>query len=116
MGSLKDKAFGDGFAPYPHGPGVKSPHSLESARIIAPKVGPQQRLVLDNLKREGPCTPDESAVRLGISILNTRPRFAELNKLGLITRTGKRRPNSSGVKADEWRALTDEEIRRGVQG
>jgi predicted ArsR family transcriptional regulator len=108
MGRMKESYYGDMFAdvtPYPHGPGVKSVHSLESARLIAPKVGPQQKLVLDSLRKDGPATADEVGARVGISLLNSRPRITELFRLGLVERTGEKRRNKvSNVRAAVWRA------------
>jgi hypothetical protein len=123
MSGLKDSAFGDtpfgdfeNRQPYPRGPGVKSVHSLESANKIAPKVGPQQALVLKSLNEDGPATPDEVGIRIGISLLNARPRCTELSKLGLIERVPdasepggflKRANAVSGHRAVVWRAKPD---------
>lgn len=48
-------------------------------------------------------TADEIAAELGESILSVRPRVAELNKRGLIVKTGERRRSSGGRMSHVWR-------------
>lgn len=48
-------------------------------------------------------TADECAHALGLSILAIRPRVTELNKSGVICKTGRRRCNYSGANAHVWR-------------
>jgi predicted ArsR family transcriptional regulator len=50
-------------------------------------------------------TADECAEAIGISPLSLRPRFAELHVGGWIDRTGLRRRNASGRKANVWRLV-----------
>jgi DNA-binding transcriptional ArsR family regulator len=52
-------------------------------------------------------TADEIAYVLKYSILTVRPRVSELNKMGLITDTEKRRANTSGRMAIVWRRKAD---------
>ena len=91
---------------YPIAPGYKvSGTSQESAQRIAPQVKGLRAKVLASLSNHGPATPDETAERLGLSILSIRPRFSELKEIGLIEETGKRRRNDSGHSAEVWRAV-----------
>jgi len=52
-------------------------------------------------------TADEIAYELKYSILTVRPRVSELRKMGLITDTEKRRPNTSGRNAIVWKRTPD---------
>lgn len=89
--------------PYPRSPGFKEPTtSRDAAAAIAPRMGSLQASVLNMLATQ-PMTPDEAAAAIGCTVLAVRPRFSELSKIEKIVRTGERRANASGVKADVWR-------------
>ena len=91
-------------AVYPESPRYKAPGaSQQAARRIVPLVTGLRAKVLRSLREDGPGTPDEIAERLGFSILSVRPRFSELNRLGLIEQSNERRTNDSGHRADVWR-------------
>ena len=64
--------------------------------------------MLRSLREGGPGTPDEIAERLGLSILSVRPRFSELNRLGLIEQTSEKRSNNSGHRAGVWRVAAND--------
>lgn len=84
-------------------PGFKEPTtSRDAAKAVRPRVSDLARQIVDLLLYQ-PMTPDEAALALGKTLLTIRPRFSELNKLGLIEKTGARRANSSGLKAHVWR-------------
>ena len=103
MSSFKPM-LGDSLAVYPESPGYKAPGtSQQAARRMAPLVAGLRAKVLRSLREDGSGTPDEIAERLGLSILSVRPRFSELNRLGLIEQTNERRTNDSGHRADVWR-------------
>jgi hypothetical protein len=81
---------------YPLVPGAKvAGTSRDAADKVAPKVAGGRRL--------GPKTPDEVAAAIGKSVLYVRPRMSELAAQGLVEKTGVRRPNDSGLDANEWR-------------
>lgn len=104
MTGLKDTMLGDRLATYPYSPGHKvNGTSQEAARRVAPVAGTLRDKVLLALKLYGPLTPDETAEKLGMSILSIRPRFSELHRLGLIEQTSERRTNDSGHRAEVWR-------------
>ncbi len=89
---------------YPLSPGFKEPTTSKDAatkmKVRAPKL--QARvLTAIGISRHG-LTPDECAKLLKTSILSVRPRFSELSKLEKIERSGARRANESGLKADVW--------------
>lgn len=50
-------------------------------------------------------TADQTARRLGSSVLSIRPRLSELYNLGLIVKTGEKRKNVSGKRAAVWQAV-----------
>jgi hypothetical protein len=90
---------------YPHQPGSKERGgtSEAAARGISPAAPYLRGRVLACLRDRGPATPDECAARLDLDILSVRPRLSELARLGLIVKTGERRPNRSGAMANVWR-------------
>lgn len=75
--------------------------ALES---IAPRVERIQGLALLAVREAGDpgLTADEVAQRLKLSVLAVRPRITELNKLGQIKATDRRRRNASGRLATVW--------------
>lgn len=88
---------------YPTVPGFKEPTtSRAAASAVRPRVSDLHSRIIAALRLLN-ATPDEVAVRLGETLLTIRPRFSELNRLGLIEKTGERRPNASGLKAAVWR-------------
>jgi predicted ArsR family transcriptional regulator len=93
---------------YPKAPGYKErTTSQEAAEAIKPAARMLRDRVLSSLARIGPRTADEMAASLGEDILSIRPRFTELRRLGLIEKTGERRPNKSGADANVWRIWAD---------
>jgi predicted HTH transcriptional regulator len=92
-------------AGYPYMPGSKERGgtSEAAAQAIAPAASYLRGRVLACLSERGPATADECAARLDLDILSIRPRFSELAHLGLIVKTGERRPNRSGALANVWR-------------
>jgi len=89
---------------YPERPGHKGGDtSREAAEKIAPKVARLQTRVIAALNRHGPMTTDETAAKIGESVLAVRPRFSELSREGVIEKTGERRANESGMSANVWR-------------
>lgn len=89
---------------YPNSPGFKVPGtSQEAAFAIKGRSDILRANCLKALSMIGPHTADETADRIGESVLAVRPRFSELLALGLIEDTGIRRPNASGRNATVWR-------------
>jgi hypothetical protein len=100
--------FGSESAPsrYPEVPGFKAAGpSQEAAKQIAPSVTRLQRVVLAELANwpDGK-TADELAILCRLSPFSTRPRLTELQIKGRVFKTGRRRPNESGMTASVWRA------------
>lgn len=79
--------------------------SEEAALAIESKAATLRGQVLRLLQSGQHLTADEIAQRLEEGILSIRPRVSELKKLGLIEKTGDRRPNASGMNAAVWRAV-----------
>ena len=89
---------------YPQAPGWKEPTTSKDAAIaIEPKAKRLRALVLADLRRNPASTADETAARIGESVLSVRPRFAELNRDLIIQKTGIKRRNESGLFANTWR-------------
>ena len=90
---------------YPDSPGFKEKGgtSEEAAATVAKDLVKLRERVLDVIWFS-PCTADEVAAALGMSVLAIRPRVSELRKLGKIVRQGGRRLNASGIPAWVWRA------------
>jgi hypothetical protein len=96
-------------APYGVLPGHKEPTtSRDAARTMGGTAALLRERVLVAVIAAGErgLTPDETATILGESVLAIRPRFSELGPkhYGLITPTGERRRNESGLLAKAWRA------------
>lgn len=104
MSRIAEAAFGD--TPYPESPGFKKTGtSSDAARAIGTHSKKLREDVLAEFAKAAPAglTADEVAGRLGKRVLAIRPRVSELGKLEKIVRTGERRANESGLKADVWR-------------
>lgn len=90
---------------YPAQPGAKvdGPSRL-AAEHIGPSVDTLRGLALREIfKSQRGLTADETAERLGLSLLSIRPRVTELKRLGEIEDSGVRRKNTSGRYATVWR-------------
>lgn len=61
--------------------------------------------VLKVYELRGPCTADEVAEALHMSVLTVRPRVTELKAMGKLVDTRLRRPNKSGRKAAVLKAV-----------
>ena len=95
----------DLFTIYPNQPGWKSEGT---SRIAAESIKPRAETLRERvywLLQHHELTADETAQRLGLSVLSVRPRLSELNKMGKIVETNVRRRNESGVFAAVWRAI-----------
>ena len=92
---------------YPLAPGHKNKEKDNPSKLAAEEMKPKAATLrgkcLETIRRFE-MTADEVATTINESILSTRPRIAELAKLGEIEDTGKRRVNQSGKLATVWRA------------
>lgn len=87
---------------YPNTPGFKEPTtSAAAAESMKPTARTLRSKVLDCLALANG-TADEIAARLDASPLAIRPRFTELQRMGKIEDTGRRRRNASGRSAKVW--------------
>lgn len=77
--------------------------SVEAAISMHPTAGTLRALVLDYLRSHGPATDEQIADALGMSGNTERPRRVELERAGLVVRTGTGRTRS-GRAAAEWSA------------
>lgn len=94
---------------YPHAPGYKEAETSKAAAIaMKPRASKLRDRAMEQLQIETHygrgCTADELAERCKVTVLSMRPRITELNKLGLIEKSGIRRKNASGQTAHVWRA------------
>ena len=76
--------------------------SHDAAEAAAPRAKRFHMDILAALKANGPMTADETAEKIGASVLSIRPRFTELSESGQIIDTGSRRHNWSGRRAAVW--------------
>ena len=91
---------------YPRAAGFKERTTSREAALKMKHRQPKLRdRVLAILKDAGPVgrTADECAELLGKTPFSIRPRLTELFQLGLIYKSGSRRPNQSRVMAIVWR-------------
>lgn len=93
---------------YPNAPGFKEEEGIsrEAARAVSGAAADGRERVFEaiRLAGSGGLTADEAAAAVGRPQAYVRPRVTELFKVGRITRTGERRPNSTGLRAWVWRA------------
>lgn len=102
MAGVKDHFFGD--TPYPESPGYKATGtSQEAARTMVNKTDNLRARVLAAIKTSVTgLTADETAERLGETVLAIRPRLSELHTLKKIVDSKVRRTNKSGRRAAVW--------------
>ena len=86
-------------ASYPHKAGWKALGTSKESAENVKDVQESHKLILKVLE-SGNFTSDEIASKLGMSILYIRPRCTELKALGLLSKSGLRRENSSGQSAN----------------
>lgn len=92
---------------YPTEPGWKGRStSHDAASGIAPRARSLRAQVYDALK-QAPGSPEQIAERLGVPVMNVRPRAAELSRMGLITDSGQRATAMGGRKAIVWKAVSN---------
>jgi hypothetical protein len=108
MSRIAEAAYGDAPLSYPAAPGFKEPTtSRDVALVIAANAAFLRDRILAVIAGSGVrgLTPDEAATILEESVLAIRPRFSELGPkhAGKIVKTGERRANKSGLKANAWR-------------
>lgn len=104
MGRMKETFLDD--RPYPQTPGWKAPGtSQEAATSTRGRKAALQARVIEAFTAAGKAglTADQAASKIGESVLAVRPRVSELSEMGLIEKTGSRRPNASGLNATVWR-------------
>jgi hypothetical protein len=75
--------------------------SKAAAEKIKPVLGRLQQLVFISIE-SWPATDEELCLRLPISANTVRPRRRELQQMGLIRDSGRRRPTISGRYAVVW--------------
>lgn len=93
-------------AVYPDRPGAKARStSIEAAAEgMAEKAPGLRDRVLAEIRREA-ATPEQVALRLGVPLMNVRPRCSELARLGLVEDSRVRRLAMGGRKAIVWKAV-----------
>lgn len=96
---------------YPHAAGYQARDTSKAAAAVVP-VGTLQDRTLAVIAKSNGLTADETAGRMGLSILSVRPRVTELARLGKVRDTGERRANGSGRKAIVWMAIQPDRLNR----
>jgi hypothetical protein len=91
---------------YPRAPGWKARRTAaDAAAGIAAKAKPLRERVLEEIGLK-PGTPEQIAHRLGVPLMNVRPRCSELAALKLIVDSGGRATAMGGRQAIIWRIAT----------
>lgn len=94
-----------GFKGDPDGPGA------DGARYYAPQMARRQKQVLSGLG-DGPKNAEQIAAEIGLHWYLVRPRLSELERKGLITKTGERGQSALGGQSTLYRPTTEEERSR----
>ena len=90
---------------YPDAPGWKGRDtSKAAAQAIAPKAQSLRERVLVAVTAQ-PGSPEQIARRIGVPLMNVRPRLSELAARGLVVDTGRREIADGGRKAIVWQAV-----------
>lgn len=79
--------------------------SFQAADHIAPTTAVLRDRIVQALRQHGDMTADETAEKIGLSVLSVRPRFTELVANRRIRDTGARRMNASGRNAAVWTVI-----------
>lgn len=97
---------------YPDAAGYKgdSDTGREGAAHATLTLAARQQEVRDDLRANGPSTPEEIAARIGRHWLHVKPRVSELKAKGVVTPTGDRRPTGLGGHSRVMRLCTAEEM------
>ena len=92
---------------YPNAPGFleRNGTSQQAAHAVAPKDEAHRAIILRALKAHGSMTADQAGEVVGLNPLQCRPRVTQLYKLGLVEKTGEKRPSSGGSPSWVWRAV-----------
>ena len=92
---------------YPNTPGYKRlGTSSNAAAQMRGRAGTIRTRIMELLNTGHELTPDETADKLGLSVLAVRPRFSELLHDKRIEPTGVTRKNISSKEAEVYRATT----------
>jgi|GEM_PF-915439 len=92
-----------GFKGDPNGPGA------DAARYYAAQLGRRQRQVLDGLG-EGPKNAEQISAEIGLHWYLVRPRLTELERKGLVRKTGARGRSALGGQSTLYRRSSTEEL------
>lgn len=92
-----------GVDPYPVAPGFQDDTASVLAAVqVSHKVKVIRAKILKALEVR-PMTSEELSDFLNVQFLNIRPRVTELKDAGKVEKTGARRMQRTGGKANEWR-------------
>lgn len=91
-----------GFKGSPRGPGA------DGARHYTPQMGRRQRQVLLGLGA-GPKNAEQISALIGVHWYLVRPRLTELERKGLVAKTGERGRSALGGQSTLYRPTTEQE-------
>lgn len=91
-----------GYKGAPDGPGA------DGARYYAAQMGRRQRQVLDGLGA-GPKNAEQISELIGVHWYLVRPRLTELERKGLVVKTGERGRSALGGQSSLYRPTTEAE-------
>ena len=92
-------------------PGFKGPADgpgADAARRYAAQLGKRQKQVLDGLG-VGPKNAEQISAEIGLHWYLVRPRLSELERRGLVIKTGDRGRSALGGQSTLYRPTTEEE-------
>lgn len=78
--------------------------SHDAALAAGHFTGRHHRIILDDLRSNGPATSEEIATRTGLDYWAVARRMGELRSAALVIQTHKKRRNKSGRMAFVWAA------------
>lgn len=98
--------FGSHASDFPETPAQARQSDPETSHDAAASVDATELEdeVLDELRRHGPGTTVDLAMRMRRSLVSVSPRMKPLEAKGLVVRDGKQL-NPSGRRADMWKAV-----------
>lgn len=95
---------------YPEAAGYKARDTSKAAAVGIEAGAKSLRARVYDAIKERPRTPEEIAERLGVPVMNVRPRCSELSERSLIVDSGQRGAATGGRQAIVWKVKPNAEV------